>query len=70
MNAIFIAKNHEIKKLQMGPLARLSVWIKELFLGKWQLSQVGMVVGTTGAGLGRIYMLLVAGETRQTDQMP
>lgn len=54
----------------VGPLARLSVWIKELFLGKWQLSQVGMVVGTTGAGIGRIYMLLVAGETRQTDQMP
>lgn len=51
-----------------GPLVWTFYMEKGTLLGKWQLAQEGMVVGTTASGLGRIYMLLVAGETRQTDR--
>lgn len=76
MNAIFIEKIVKLKKKtidgDMRNGGRPLVWTfcmeKGTLLGKWQLEQEGMVVGTTASGLGRIYMLLVAGETRQTDR--
>lgn len=73
MNSVLIEKKNKIKKIINsglrncgGSLGWTFCMGKGTLLGKWQLPQVGMMVGTIETGLGKTYMLLVAGETRQT----